>query len=152
MDVASAVNKDTGLRSAFLWNAMGVIWLLAGAVQVASFVFHLTPVQLPVTEFVVSGPLAVLLAGIWFACGRRGIPADVRYHLPIGLGLLVILIGTALDPNDHSADIAYPMLPMVCALVLFPLRHAWPYVAEPCSAPSVSSSPVTTPRAGRARS
>lgn len=129
MDEVRAASKDTGLRPAFLWNAAGVIWLIAGTMQIASYAFHLTPVQLPVISLFVSGIFAVVLSAIWFVCARRGVPADNRYHLALGMGLVVIIAGTAVDPNNHSADIAYPMLPMVCALVLFPVRHALPYVA-----------------------
>lgn len=128
MRMTSAKRDETGLSPRVLWTAAGVLWLVLSLVQLASFAFGLTPLPLPLEVAVISGFLPLALSVVWFICARRGVD-DIRwFHLPVALGLLVIVLGSVFDPNDHSADMVYPMLPMICALVLYPLAYAWPYV------------------------
>ncbi len=128
MQLTSAKRDETGLSPRVLWTAAGVLWLVLSLVQLASFAFGLTPLPLLIAVAVISGFVPLALSIVWFVCARRGVD-DIRwFHLPVALGLLVIVTGSVLDPNDHSADMVYPMLPMICALVLFPLAHAGTYV------------------------
>ncbi|MGB0873128.1 MAG: diguanylate cyclase [Solirubrobacterales bacterium] len=53
---------------------------------------------------------------------------DPWYHLVLGGGWVAIVGTSMLDPNPHSADVIYPMLPMVIALMIFPLNRSWPYI------------------------
>lgn len=128
MPPVNATSDETGLSPRVLWTAAGVLWLVLSLVQIASYLFNLTPEPLPLSVAVISGFVPLGLAFAWFACARVGVD-DLRwFHLPVALGLLTIVLGSAIDPNNHSADMVYPMLPMICALVLFPFAHAWPYV------------------------
>lgn len=111
-----------------MWSVAGVVWLVLGVVQIASRVFTLTPLPLPAEVVIISGCLPVALSVVWFYMAHKAVAEFWLFHLPAALGLIVIVLGSVLDPNDHSADVAYPMLPMLCAIVVFPLAHAWPYV------------------------
>ncbi len=105
-----------------------LLWLTLGTIQSASFAFHLTPVQLPLAPFLTGGAAAIVLGVVWYVCGRMELAVDPWYHLVLGGGWVAIVGTSMLDPNPHSADVIYPMLPMVIALMIFPLNRAWPYI------------------------
>ncbi|MBI5310754.1 MAG: GGDEF domain-containing protein [Actinobacteria bacterium] len=128
MKAGQASNVDTGISPRVRWMVVGNIWLVLGLVQLASYVFRLTPEPLPPLLVALTGVLPLVLSGIWFVCARAEVE-DIRwFHAPLALGLVLLVTGSVIDPNDHSADVAYPMLPMIVGLVMFPFRHAWPYV------------------------
>jgi diguanylate cyclase (GGDEF)-like protein len=123
-------NKETeaGLNPRFLWTVAAILWLTLGSVQCASWAFHLTPIQLPMGTFLLGGVMALILAATWFVCGLREVPIDPWYHAPLAGGWVMIVAASALDPNQHSADVVYPMLPMLVALMIFPTNRSWPYI------------------------
>lgn len=117
-----------GVPSRVIWTVAGFLWLVPGLLQLATYAFGLTTLPLPLSVVLITGVLPIAMSAVWFGCARANVD-DVRlFHLPVALGFLVIVVGNVLDPNEGGADAIYPMLPMVFALVLFPLNHAWPYV------------------------
>ncbi|MGH2907316.1 MAG: diguanylate cyclase domain-containing protein, partial [Solirubrobacterales bacterium] len=116
------------MSNAFLWNVAGGIWLLLGSIQFMTWALDLTPIRFSVATLVVTGVVPIVFSAVWFAAGARDIPVVPWFHFPLALGLAVIIAGSLLDSHNRGAAVAYPMVPMVCALVLFPLGYAWPYV------------------------
>lgn len=122
-------NHDSaGVDPRFLWNVAALLWITLGAIQTASYAFHLTPIQLPLAPFLTGGAAALLLGVIWYVCGRKGLAIDPWYHFVLGGGWVAIVGTSMLDPNQHSADVIYPMLPMLVALMIFSLNRSWPYI------------------------
>lgn len=121
-------HDSAGIDPRFLWNVAALLWVTLGTIQTASYAFHLTPVQLPLAPFLTGGAAALLLGVVWYLCGRKQLAIDPWYHLVLGGGWLAIVGTSMLDPNQHSADVIYPMLPMVVALMIFPLNRSWPYI------------------------
>ncbi|MBJ7354109.1 MAG: GGDEF domain-containing protein [Thermoleophilaceae bacterium] len=100
--------------------------------------------------FLLGGVMALMLAVTWFVCGLRGVPIDPWYHAPLAGGWLMIVAASSLDPNQHSADVVYPMLPMLVALMIFPANRSWPYViagvAGSCGFVIFGQDPTPLPR------
>lgn len=141
---------EAGLNPRFLWTVAAILWLTLGSVQCASWAFHLTPIQLPMGPFLLGGVLALILAAAWFVCGLLEVPIDPWYHAPLAGGWLLIVSASALDPNQHSADVVYSMLPMLVALMIFPPSRSWPYVvagvAGACGFVIFGQDPTPLPR------
>lgn len=76
---------------------------------------------------VITGLMPMGWTALWLVFASREL-SENWYHLSLAIGLITIAVGASLDPNDHSADVVYPMLPMIVALVMFPVARAWPYV------------------------
>lgn len=117
-----------GLTSCFLWRMVTAMWLALGLVQIASYVFTLTPIRLPVICLVLGGFVPLALAGVWFWCSRNDVPLEPWFHLQSALGFIAIIGVSLLDVNDHSADAVYPMLPMIVGAMVFPPSRSVFYV------------------------
>lgn len=121
-------NYQMGIQPRTVWTVAAFLWLVPGLLQLATFALGLTAIPLPLSVVLITGVLPLVMSAVWFRFARLNVD-DIRlFHLPVALGLLVIVIGNVLDPNEGGADAIYPMLPMIFALVLFPWSHAWPYV------------------------
>jgi diguanylate cyclase (GGDEF)-like protein len=122
------IEPPAGLTSCFLWRMATAMWLALGLVQIASYVFTLTPIRLPVICLVLGGIVPVVLAGVWFWCSRHDVPLEPWFHFQSALGFIAIIVVSLMDVNDHSADAVYPMLPMIVGAMVFPPSRSAFYV------------------------